>query len=48
MSRTAELAGIGSKRKLLELVDELERAGLIRTRRLPERGSPRVIELTGN
>lgn len=45
-SRAAELAGITSKRKLLEWTGELERAGVIRTRKLLERGQPRVIELT--
>ncbi|HEY1342821.1 MAG TPA: DUF87 domain-containing protein [Bryobacteraceae bacterium] len=45
MSRVAELAGITSKRRLLELIGELERAGVIRTRQLVERGRPRVIEL---
>jgi len=45
MSRAADLIGITSKRKLLEIVSELERAGLIRTRKLPERGRPRVIQL---
>lgn len=47
MSRTGEIAGITSKRKLLELVEELERAGAIRTRTLLRRGKPRVIELVG-
>ncbi|HYE21931.1 MAG TPA: hypothetical protein VEA69_26055, partial [Tepidisphaeraceae bacterium] len=47
MSRAATLAGIGSKRLLAELAEELERAGAIRTRRLTERGRPRVIELVG-
>ncbi len=46
MSRAAELAGITSKRRLLELVAELENAGAIHTRKLIERGRPRVIELT--
>jgi hypothetical protein len=45
MSRAGTLAGITSKRRLLELVGELELAGVIRTRKLPERGQPRVIEL---
>lgn len=47
LSQAAELAGITSKRKLLELVGELEQAGVIRTKKLPGRGSPRIIELTG-
>ena len=45
MSRAADIAGITSKRRLLELIDELERAGVIRTRKLSDRGRPRVIEL---
>ena len=31
--------------KLLELIGELEQAGIIRTKKLLERGRPRVIEL---
>jgi hypothetical protein len=45
MSRAAELAGISSKRRLLELIAELEQGGMIRTKKLLERGRPRVIEL---
>lgn len=45
ISRAGEIASISSKRKLLELIAELEAAGTIRTRRLQERGQPRVIEL---
>jgi len=45
MSRAADLAGISSKRRLIELIDELERSAVIRTRKLLERGQPRVIEL---
>jgi hypothetical protein len=44
MSRAAELAAITSKRSLLELVGELEKAGAIRTQKLQGRGRPRVIE----
>lgn len=44
LSRAAERLGITSKRRLLELIDELERAGIVRTRTLRERGQPRVIE----
>jgi hypothetical protein len=44
MSRAAELAGITSKRRLLELIGELEDAGMIRTRQMAERGRPHVIE----
>jgi hypothetical protein len=48
MSRAADLAGISSKRKLLELIDELVRADAIRTKILPEQGRPRVIEIVSN
>jgi hypothetical protein len=47
LSQAADLAGITSKRKMLELVGELEQAGAIRTKQLLERGRPRIIELTG-
>jgi hypothetical protein len=40
------MAGISSKRKLQELIGELVRAGLVRTRKLPERGRPCVIEIS--
>jgi hypothetical protein len=46
LSQAAELAGITSKRKLQELIGALEQARVIHTRTLPERGRPRVIELT--
>jgi DNA helicase HerA-like ATPase len=45
MSRASELAGINSKRRFLDLIGELEQAGVIRTKKLIERGRPRVIEL---
>jgi hypothetical protein len=45
MSQVDALGGMSSKRRLLALLDELERAGLIRTRKLLERGHPRVIEV---
>src|SRR5205814_476233 len=45
MSEVAELAGITSKRRLQELIGELEYAGAVCTRQLAERGRPRVIEL---
>ena len=45
MSQAADLVGIRSKRRFLELIGELERAGVIRTRKLSERGRPRVIQL---
>jgi hypothetical protein len=48
MSRVADLGGITSKRRLLELIGELEHAGLIRTRKLQERGCPRVIDVIHN
>jgi len=48
MSKVSQLAGITSKRRVLDLIDELERAGAIHTRKLMERGQPRVIELIGN
>jgi hypothetical protein len=48
MSRAAQFAGITSKRKLDELIQELENANAIRTKQLIERGRPRIIELIGN
>jgi hypothetical protein len=45
LSGLAAIAGISSKRKLQELIGELARAGLARTRKLPERGRPCVVEL---
>src|SRR5205823_13067679 len=45
ISRAADLAGISSKRRFLELLGELDQAGVIRTKQLLERGRPRVIEL---
>ena len=44
ISQAADLAGITSKRKLLSLIQELEAAGVVRTRQLMERGRPRIIE----
>jgi hypothetical protein len=44
-SQAADLVGITSKRRLQELIGELEQAGAIHTCQLPERGRPRVIEL---
>jgi hypothetical protein len=43
LSQIAQLTGITSKRRLHELIDELEQAGAIRTQRRRERGRPRVI-----
>lgn len=45
MSKIAALAGISSKRRFVELIGELERAGDVRTKTLMERGQPRIIEL---
>ena len=45
MSRLAILTGISSKRRLIELVDQLTDAHVIQTRTMPERGRPRIIEL---
>lgn len=45
MSRAGQIASITSKRRLVQLIDELERAGVIRTRTLLQRGKPRMIEL---
>ena len=44
LTQAAEVLGISSKRRLQQLVDELERARLVRTRKLQQRGQPRVIE----
>jgi hypothetical protein len=40
-----EISGITSKRRLLALLEELEQGGFVRSRRIAQRGSPRVIEL---
>jgi hypothetical protein len=45
LSQAADFAGITSKRKFLELLSELQHTGVIRTKKLMERGRPRVIEL---
>jgi hypothetical protein len=45
ISKAGELVGITSRRKLVELIAELEQSGVIYTRQLAERGKPRVIEL---
>jgi len=44
LSRASDCLGVTSKRKLLSVVQELERAGRVRTRKLRERGQPRIIE----
>lgn len=45
ISSLATRANITSRRRLQELLEELERLCFVRTRRLPERGMPRIIEL---
>lgn len=45
LTQLARAAGLTSRRRLHDLVKELEAAGQIRTRTLPERGKPRVVEL---
>lgn len=45
MSEAGRLLGITSKRRLQELVAELEQASLIYTRKLAERGQPREIRV---
>lgn len=47
VTELAMASGITSKRRLLALVGELERAGLARSVRLRERGSPRIVEPIG-
>jgi len=44
LSQAGECLGITSKRALQGFVEELERGGLVRTRKLRERGQPRIIE----
>ena len=44
ISNAGELLGITSKRQLQQLVDELEHEGFVKTRKLRERGNPRIIE----
>jgi SOS-response transcriptional repressor LexA len=44
VSNAGELLGVTSKRQLQQLVEELERKGFVRTRKLRERGQPRIIE----
>ncbi|MGB2862859.1 MAG: hypothetical protein WBC05_05995 [Sedimentisphaerales bacterium] len=44
MSELAASAGISSKRRLNQLVKELEDGGCIRTRKLCKPGQPRVVE----
>ncbi len=44
LSQAGEQLGISSKRLLQQLVEELERTGFIRTRKLRQKGQPRIIE----
>ena len=44
LSKLGSMAEITSKRRLGQLIDELERAGLVCTRKLAERGQPRIVE----
>lgn len=44
ISNAGQLLGVTSKRQLQQLVDELERKGFVKTRKLRERGQPRIIE----
>ena len=44
LSVAAERSGVTSKRQFLRALDTLESMGLIRTRQLPTRGRPKVIE----
>lgn len=45
LTEASECSGITSKRALQTLLDELERSRFIRTRKLAQRGQPRIIEL---
>lgn len=44
ISNAGEILGMTSKRQIQQLVDELERMGFVKTRKLRERGTPRIIE----
>jgi len=44
ISNAGQLLEITSKRQLQQLVDELEHRGFVKTRKLRERGQPRIIE----
>lgn len=44
ISKAGELFGVTSKRQIQRLVDELENKGLVKTYKLRERGTPRIIE----
>ena len=48
LTEAARSMGVSSKRMLQGLVDELERGGLVRTRKLRQRGQPRIIEPIGS
>lgn len=43
LSQLAQATDMTSKRKLLNLVDELERAGWVKTQTLAQRGQPRIV-----
>ncbi|MHC4131286.1 MAG: hypothetical protein ACYSSP_08930 [Planctomycetota bacterium] len=44
MSQAGKIFGISSKRRLQTLISELEHNNFVRTRKLRERGQPRIIE----
>jgi hypothetical protein len=44
LSQAGERLGISSKRRLQQLIDQLERNGFVKSRKLRERGQPRIIE----
>ena len=48
LSAVAQKSGITSKRRIQQLIDELERGGHIKTRRLLKRGLPRIVEPISN
>lgn len=48
LTQVGEYLGISSKRRVQQLVDVLEQAGVVKTRKLPQRGNPRIIELVSS
>ncbi len=44
LTQASEYLGVTSKRQIQQIVDELERTGKVKTRTLPQRGKPRIIE----
>lgn len=44
LSQASEQLGISSKRRLQQLLDQLETNGFVKSRKLRERGQPRIIE----